>query len=214
MRETLALWGYEHLRHAERIRLLASESLHVTLCFLGGRGAAEVDGIAAACRAAAAHGHGETPPPGGPLSLVGSPPPGGPPSLVGSPPPGGPPSLVGSPPPGGPLSLGEVLWLPPRRPRVVAVQVLDGDGALGRLQSELSRVLQAGGWYEPERRPFNPHITVARLGRDRDAAPSTLTSPSAPSFAASAVTLYRSRTGPGGARYEPLERIALDARGA
>lgn len=183
MRETLALWGREHLggfAGGGRVRLLAAESLHATLCFLGGRPASDVHGIAAACRAAVA---------GGALSL-------------------GETLLLRET-----LSLGETLSLPPRRPRVVAVRLLDSGGALGRLQAELSRALQAGGWYEPERRPFNPHITVARLARGRGEDLPELPPPQELSFAACAVTLYRSHTGPGGARYEPLERIALGVMG-
>jgi 2'-5' RNA ligase len=107
------------------------------------------------------------------------------------------------------LSLGGVLWLPPRRPRTVGIGLLDEAGALGRLQAELSEALGAGGWYEPEHRPFNPHITVGRLGRDRRLERAELPPPAPLSFTAEAVTLYRSHTDPGGARYEALEQITL-----
>ncbi|HMJ01688.1 MAG TPA: 2'-5' RNA ligase family protein, partial [Conexibacter sp.] len=47
------------------------------------------------------------------------------------------------------LSLVEGLWLPRRRPRVLAVALADRDAALARLQRSLSERLAAGGWYEP-----------------------------------------------------------------
>ena len=61
------------------------------------------------------------------------------------------------------LAVGEPLWLPPRRPRVLAVALEDPDGALGRTQTAVSSALAAGGWYVPETRPFLAHVTVARV---------------------------------------------------
>src|SRR2546423_681685 len=63
------------------------------------------------------------------------------------------------------LTLGEAVWLPPRRPRVLAVQLHDAHGRLAALQSELSQRLEAGGWYVPERRPYMAHVTVVRVRR-------------------------------------------------
>lgn len=108
------------------------------------------------------------------------------------------------------LSLAEAVWLPPRRPRVLAVGLRDGAGALARLQSELSAALTKDGGYEPEVRAYRPHVTVARVrsgarvpARER-AGPE---SPGGDAFSGAAVTLYRSRLGSAGARYEPVERI-------
>lgn len=99
-------------------------------------------------------------------------------------------------------------WLPRRRPRVLAVELSDPDGALAHLQSTLADRLAAGGWYEPERRRFLPHVTVARVGRGRgDALPGrsgALPDPPAASFLISRVSLMRSHLGPGGSRYERL----------
>jgi 2'-5' RNA ligase len=64
-----------------------------------------------------------------------------------------------------PLSLGEALRLPPRRPRVVAVELPDPAGGLARLQSRLAAALAERGFYEPESRPYLGHVTVARVGR-------------------------------------------------
>jgi 2'-5' RNA ligase len=123
-------------------------------------------------------------------------------------------SVVGAMRAGGPvrLSLGEVLWLPPRRPRVCAVGLADVDGALGALQASLAGELSAGGWYAPERRPFLAHVTVARLrgeGRRTEIAPPAVAVPALEPFTLPSVTLYRSLLGAGGARYEPLASVAL-----
>lgn len=171
VRDALWRWGREQLGDIERIRLLAPEALHLTLCFLGRRSWEDVPGIVSACRDAA----------DGASSVR--------------------------------AAVADVLWLPARRPRTVGVGLLDEGGALRRLQAELSRGLQAGGWYEGERRPFIPHITVARLGRDRRPGGADIPPPAPLAFAAEAVTLYRSHTDPGGARYEALERVALAAGG-
>ena len=105
---------------------------------------------------------------------------------------------------------GEPAWLPRRRPGVLAVALADPDGALARIQAGLSSALVAGGWYAPESRPFFAHVTVARIasrgGRFR---PPQLTPPPGVDVLCSRVTLYRSRLGPGGARYEPQAVVEL-----
>ncbi|MGA2012344.1 MAG: RNA 2',3'-cyclic phosphodiesterase [Solirubrobacteraceae bacterium] len=166
VRAAVRRWAERALRDAPGLRLVAPESLHVTLCFLGGRPGEEIAAIAAACRTAA---------PGPALDLA----------------------------------LGDVLWLPPRRPRVLALAVRDPAGALAALQARLARALAGGGWYAPERRPYTPHVTVARVGRPGLPGLAGLAAPGDPGFRATAVTLYRSFTDPGGARYEALETVAL-----
>jgi RNA 2',3'-cyclic 3'-phosphodiesterase len=115
------------------------------------------------------------------------------------------------------LSLGRVLALPRRRPRVVAVDLGDHDGGvttLGELQAAVSARLAQGGWYRPEARPFLAHVTVARVRSQRriDArALERLRPIEAPAFTADTVTVFRSHTRPGGARYEALERVRLVA---
>ncbi len=111
-----------------------------------------------------------------------------------------------------PLSLGQVLWLPRRRPRVVAIELPDPSGGLVRLQAALSAGLAKGGLYEPESRPYLGHVTVGRVGRGTRGAsvrPASLAPPDPVEFPAEAVTLYRSRLERGGARYEGLATIAL-----
>lgn len=105
----------------------------------------------------------------------------------------------------GGLALGEPLWLPRRRPRVLAVAIDDRHGQLGALQEELVTRLAADGRHDPEARPYLPHVTVARV-RGREAASGGRPPPAPPSlvFDGAALVLYRSRPHPSGARYEPL----------
>ena len=119
-------------------------------------------------------------------------------------------SVAGVPAPE--LALGEVLWLPPRRPRVLAVALEDRDGRLSRLQAVVSGELAAGGWYEPERRPYLGHITVGRIRSGVRRPAGRLAGPPAERFRAGLVTVYRSLLSPHGARYEALERIRLPER--
>jgi 2'-5' RNA ligase len=107
------------------------------------------------------------------------------------------------------LSLSGAVWLPRRRPGVLAVELEDLGGGLTATQAALSERLAAGGWYVPEKRPFLAHVTVARVAGG--ARPRSLELPAPPSldFEASRVTLYRSRLGAGGARYEPLGSVDL-----
>jgi 2'-5' RNA ligase len=107
------------------------------------------------------------------------------------------------------LSVVQGIWLPPRRPRVLAVELADAGRVLGGIQGELSRALQAGGWYEPESRPFLAHVTVARVGRGGRVRRDGLPPAPAVEFEGTTVTLYRSRLARGGAQYEPLARFEL-----
>jgi 2'-5' RNA ligase len=118
-----------------------------------------------------------------------------------------------SPPPSMRLEIGGLAWLPPRRPRVLAVDLADPDASVAALQARVSAALADIAAYEPEVRPFRPHVTVARAARGarlRAFAPSP---PPALRFAGEALTLYRSRLGPDGARYEPVVRRPLAPAG-
>jgi len=119
--------------------------------------------------------------------------------------------LRGAAGPAAELALGPALLLPPRRARVLCAAIEDRGGALGALQARVSAALATAGLYEPERRPFRPHATVARLraGARPPRAAARLDGPEPVAFAGEAVTLYRSRLSRAGARYEPLERIAI-----
>jgi 2'-5' RNA ligase len=107
------------------------------------------------------------------------------------------------------LALGDGLLLPPRRARVLTVALEDASGALGALQAEVARGLEAAGVYTPEARPFRPHVTVARL-RPGARAPRALgIAPERVGFRAGPVVLYRSHVQRGGAIYEPLATVAF-----
>jgi RNA 2',3'-cyclic 3'-phosphodiesterase len=146
------------------LRLLAPETLHLTLCFLGSRPVAEIETIAGALSS----GRG----------------------------------------PVGELRVGAPVWLPPRRPRALAVEVHDDAGELTALQAELSRAIAAVSGWEPERRRLRAHITLARIGarvllrssRDESSLPATPPL----RFTPAALILYRSWLSPAGASYEPL----------
>ncbi len=108
-----------------------------------------------------------------------------------------------------PLRTSGALWLPPRRPGVLAV-ALHADEALALLHAEVVAALAAAIAFEAERRAFRPHVTVGRVSRGvRIDARSALAPPPQLSFRAPALALYRSHTGRAGARYEPLARAAL-----
>ncbi len=109
------------------------------------------------------------------------------------------------------LALAGPVWLPPRAPRVLAIDIADPDGRLARLQAYVSAALAEGAGYEPEQRPFRAHVTVARVRRGSRPAPSLPPLPGLAPFPGAALTLFRSRLARAGADYEPLVRIALAA---
>ncbi len=104
--------------------------------------------------------------------------------------------------------------VPPRDARLFALDLDDDDGErAGALQGALAGVLEAGGLYRPEKRPFWPHITLARVKRGERRVPALPDEPRPPAepFDAGVVTLYRSILRPQGAVYEPLARTRADA---
>jgi 2'-5' RNA ligase len=104
--------------------------------------------------------------------------------------------------------------VPPRDARLFALDLDDEAGRAGALQEAISGALEAGGWYRPEKRPFWPHMTLARVkrGERRVPPPPERPPPPADPFDAGTLTLYRSTLRPQGAIYEPLRRtVAGDA---
>jgi 2'-5' RNA ligase len=101
--------------------------------------------------------------------------------------------------------------LPPRDPRLFALDLEDLEGRASTLQAGVSEALEAGGWYRPEKRPFWPHVTLARVKRkERRVAPlPECPAPPDETFPAPELTLYRSTLRPQGALYEPLARAEL-----
>ncbi len=131
-------------------------------------------------------------------------------------------------PPIAALAVGAPLWLPPRRPRALAVELHDDEAnALGELHDSVAESLAAvsdldfapnadtAGRRDPSRRGgrFCPHVTVARL-RPGDA-PRARDLPATPplSFVPESVTLFRSWLTPTEAVYEGLATHALAAHG-
>ncbi len=109
------------------------------------------------------------------------------------------------------LQVADVRPVPRGRPRLFALGLADREGALTRWRQDLADRLQAARLYEPEQRPFWPHVTLARAQRGKTptgvalpALPAALSSP----FATDRLTLYRSTLRPQGAVYD-----ALAARG-
>jgi len=118
----------------------------------------------------------------------------------------------------GELSVGAPLWLPPARPRSLAVAIHDEAGELAGLHAAVAgAICESSGW-EPERRRFRAHITVART-RGRTPRGSRAASPSGGGaglpatpqlrFNAESLTLYRSWLSSAGASYEAVARSGL-----
>jgi RNA 2',3'-cyclic 3'-phosphodiesterase len=179
VRERLAAWARTALRSAggrsgagHPLRLLDSDVLHVTLCFLGSQPLDRLEEIDS--RLAETAGH------------------------------------VGE------LSVGAPLWLPPRRPRALAVELHDDEsGGLAELHRRLTLALgelcemMEGGGTGARRHRFRPHVTVARM-RDGAAPRERTLAPTPPlSFTPRELVLYRSWLSPEGASYEALRQLPL-----
>lgn len=90
---------------------------------------------------------------------------------------------------------GDILWRQVR-----------GGNTLSSLQRRLTRELTRRG-FALEKREYSPHLTVARkVILSRSELPDT---GEALFFSVRAMTLFRSSTGPSGAVYTPLERVAF-----
>jgi 2'-5' RNA ligase len=110
------------------------------------------------------------------------------------------------------LSLGPPVWLPRRRPGVLAIELVDVTSALAALQGRVAQKLADEAGYEPESRPYRPHVTVARVrsgARLTRADRELPDGPASPPFDGAALTLYRSRLRREGALYEPAARAEL-----
>ena len=101
--------------------------------------------------------------------------------------------IAGLPPAAPPLRIAGALLLPPRRARVLCAALADDEGVLAALQAAASAGLETAGLYIPERRPFRPHVTVARLRAGARAPRQVTAVPDPMAFCGEAVTLYHSR---------------------
>jgi 2'-5' RNA ligase len=107
-----------------------------------------------------------------------------------------------------------------RRARLFALPAISP--AAAPLQRELEQKLVAEQLYKPEKRPFWPHVTVARVksagrGSRRPAAverpPGALSKGLLEATLCVRVTLYRSVLQPQGSRYTPLAQVELSRDG-
>lgn len=115
------------------------------------------------------------------------------------------------------VELRDPVQRPPRgRARLYALPAIS-PGAEA-LQAGLEQRLVEAGFYEPEKRPFWPHVTVARVrpearGSRRPAVvsepPGSIPAGLAEPRASVRMTLYRSVLQPSGARYVPLAQVQL-----
>jgi 2'-5' RNA ligase len=107
----------------------------------------------------------------------------------------------------------EPVALPKRRPRLFALDA-PSDAATA-LAGEVSDALEAKQLYEPEKRPFWSHVTVARV-RAKKGEKGVRVKPPAPldpaacePFEAVRLTFYRSNLSSHGAEYVPLASTDL-----
>jgi RNA 2',3'-cyclic 3'-phosphodiesterase len=106
----------------------------------------------------------------------------------------------------GEMSVGAPLWLPPRRPRALAVELHEPSGKLARLHNAVGLALAVE---EARHRRFRPHITLARMREG--AAPRARELPPTPAlaFTPDELILYRSWLSPEGAEYEAVGSATL-----
>jgi 2'-5' RNA ligase len=125
-------------------------------------------------------------------------------------------------PPVGELSFGAPLWLPPRHPRALAVELHDTpDCALEALHGAIAAVCALepaaapgpGRGVERRRRRFRPHVTVARMRPSEAPRERGLPPTPALTFTPRSVTLQRSWLTPTEAVYEGLSTHVLGAPG-
>ena len=108
------------------------------------------------------------------------------------------------------LTAGEVRAVPPRGTRLFALDLLDEDRRATALQAAVSGALEGAGVYRPERRPWWPHITIARVKRGVSRVePLGAGPPALAAIEPPELTLYRSTLRLQGALYEALARTTL-----
>ena len=110
---------------------------------------------------------------------------------------------------GGEARLADCLLLPsPARARVIALAVDDAAGVFAGLYERVMSGLEAAAVMRREKRPFRPHLTIARLRMPTALQPKAQCE-SAP-YPVSSVCLYRSELSREGARYTVLTRTTLE----
>ncbi|HEX7058989.1 MAG TPA: RNA 2',3'-cyclic phosphodiesterase [Solirubrobacterales bacterium] len=172
VREEIVAWGGVALVDPA-LRVVAPESLHITLAFLGYMPEREIEALTAV--------------------------------------------LAETADPAPEIELGDPVPRPERgRPRLFALPVVSPDAIA--LQARLEEKLTAARLYEPEKRPFWPHMTVARVRREGRGSsrparvgrlPEKLPQALMQTTVCVRMTLYRSKLQPQGAQYTPLAQVEL-----
>lgn len=99
-------------------------------------------------------------------------------------------------------------------PRVFWLGITRGADTIRQVYGEVRDRLVALG-FEEEKRPYSPHLTIARVREIRRGSPAPVREALAAlsamcgSSRVDAVTLFRSRLSPKGSQYEPLLRVPL-----
>ena len=96
----------------------------------------------------------------------------------------------------------------PARARVVWVGMEQGRVEACALQADVVKALRSVG-YQPERRPFSPHLTIGRLRDPGDVGRSLATGFESESFTVGRVVLFRSVLQPAGPVYSVLAEFPL-----
>jgi len=112
------------------------------------------------------------------------------------------------------LRLGSGGTFPPGRPARVAWIGLEAPEALSTLQEAITRAAVDTLGFEPEERPYHPHVTLARCPdpwrREAiDKLKAALTGPVGPPFVADHGVLFESKLSPKGARYRAVETFPM-----
>lgn len=103
------------------------------------------------------------------------------------------------------------LMLPaPRKARVVTLEVDDGAGVFATLFATVMGGLEGAGVMKREKRPFRPHLTVARLRCPGPVQPRSESGEAR--FAVESVCLYRSELRREGAAYTVLAQTVFEKK--
>ncbi len=108
------------------------------------------------------------------------------------------------------LQLGALAGLPAQGPRAIVLDVAPHE-PLAALATQVESAVVAAG-FAAEPRAFRPHLTLGRIRERRGRMPRldpVIRADHASPFAVTSFALFQSDLDPGGARYTPLERIAL-----
>ena len=95
------------------------------------------------------------------------------------------------------------------RATVIWLAVTKGQDRLDDLAAETEEAARTAG-FNPEDRPFRPHLTLSRVRPAQDVSRLVEQFPGAGvDWRCRSIVVYRTRPGRGGVRYEPLETFSL-----